>query len=222
MGCFLLICHRTLSIFFPINIFAGLRIKSCVSPYSLDDGIFLVFFKRHKHRICRTHIIVHTTIKISRSWQDSMISLSVFFSVLLPLVEEQDLSDDISGTFNRPPYRYPSLTHSKRNEFIRLVTSLGGVLQWLNPLISVIYIRAILESHITIRDGKFKHANWLRNHSDMSCHGSKESQRTLVSSPGFVCTWASVSSLKARPWKHPIFLRVTECLLFSICCLGCC
>ena len=26
----------------------------------------------------------------------------------------------------------------------------------------------------------------------------------------------------ARPWKHPIFLRVTECLLFSICCLGCC
>ena len=26
----------------------------------------------------------------------------------------------------------------------------------------------------------------------------------------------------ARPWKHPIFLRVTECLLFSICCLVCC
>ena len=126
MGCFLLICHRTLSIFFPINIFAGLRIKSCVSPYSLDDGIFLVFLNRHKHRICRTHTIVHATIKISRSWQDSMISLSVFFSVLLPLVEEQDLSDDISGTFNRPPYRYPSLTHSKRNESIRLVTSLRG------------------------------------------------------------------------------------------------
>ena len=126
-----------------------------------------------------------------------MISLSVFFSVLLPLVEEQDLSDDISGTFNRPPYRYPSLTHSKRNESIQLVTSLGGALQWLNPLISVIYIRAILESHITIRDGKFKHANWLRSHSDMSCHGSKEAQRTLVSSPGFVCTWATVSSF----WK---------------------
>ena len=26
----------------------------------------------------------------------------------------------------------------------------------------------------------------------------------------------------ARPWKHPIFLRVTKCLLFSICCTGCC
>ena len=26
----------------------------------------------------------------------------------------------------------------------------------------------------------------------------------------------------ARPWKHPIFLRVTECLLFSIFCIGCC
>ena len=123
-GLFLLTCHCTRSIFFPFNILAGLRIKSCVSPYSLDDGIFLVFFNRHKHRICRTHIIVHTTIKISRSWQDSMISLSVFFSVLLLLVEEQDLSDDISWTltFNRP--HYPYLTHKKWNESIRLVTSL--------------------------------------------------------------------------------------------------
>ena len=165
-GLFLLTCHCTRSIFFPFNILAGLRIKSCVSPYSLDDGIFLVFLNRHKHRICRTHTIVHATIKISRSWQDSMISLSVF-SVLLPLVEEQDLSDDISGTFNRPPYRYPSLTHSKRNESIRLVTSLGGALQWLNPLISVIYIRTILESHITIRDGKCKQID---NEAIQTCH----------------------------------------------------
>ena len=212
-GLFLLICHCTRSIFFPFNILAGLRIKSCVSPYSLDEGIFLVFLNRHKHRICRTHTIVHATIKISRSWQDSMISLSVFFSVLLLLVEEQDLSDDISGTFNRPPYRYPSLTHSKRNESIRLVTSLrggGGALPCLNPLISLIYIRAILESHITIRDGKFKHANWLRSHSDMSCHGSREAQRTLVSSPGFVCTWASVSSLKGHRMPMNIYLPLTR------------
>ena len=126
MGCFCWSATAHCPIIFPFNILAGLRIKSCVSSYSLDDGMFLVFFNRHKHRICRTHIIVHTTIKISRSWQDSMISLSVFFSVLLLLVEEQDLSDDISGTFNRPPYRYPSLTHSKRNESIRLVASLRG------------------------------------------------------------------------------------------------
>ena len=39
-GLFLLICHCTLSIFFPFNILAGLRIKSCVSPYSLDDFSF--------------------------------------------------------------------------------------------------------------------------------------------------------------------------------------
>ena len=165
-GLFLLTCHCTRSIFFPFNILAGLRIKSCVSPYSLDDGIFLVFLNRHKHRICRTHTIVHATIKISRSWQDSMISLSVF-SVLLPLVEEQDLSDDISGTFNRPPYRYPSLTHSKRNGSIRLVKSLGGTLQWLNPRLSVIYIRTILESHITIRDGKCKQID---NEAIQTCH----------------------------------------------------
>ena len=53
-----------------------------------------------------------------------MISLSVFFSVLLLLVEEQDLSDEITCTltFNRP--HYPYLTHKKLNESIRLVTSL--------------------------------------------------------------------------------------------------
>lgn len=106
MGCFLLIRHWTLSIFLSFNILAGLRIKSCVSPYrSLYDETFLVFFNTHKHR---THIIiVHTMIKVPRSWQDSMISLLVFFSVLLPLV-------DYILRYVLIDHRYPNLTHGKR------------------------------------------------------------------------------------------------------------
>ena len=118
MGCFLLIRHWTLSIFLPFNILAGLRIKSCVSPYrSLDDGTFLVFFNTHKHR---THIIiVHTMIKVPRSWQDSMISLRVFFSVLLPLVAERlnlrcQWITLITYYFVLIDHRYPNLTHGKR------------------------------------------------------------------------------------------------------------
>ena len=83
MGCFLLIRHCKLSIFFPFKFPVCLRIKPWVSPlaYGLDNrgGTFLVFFNTYKHTICRTHIIVNTMIKEPRSWQDSMILFRVFF-----------------------------------------------------------------------------------------------------------------------------------------------
>ena len=107
MGCFLLIRHCKLSIFFPFKIPVCLRIKPWVSPlaYGLDNrgGTFLVFFNTYKHTICRTHIIVHTMIKEPRSWQDSMILFRVLLHTTLCL--------------NRPPFLY--LTHGKRNGSIK-------------------------------------------------------------------------------------------------------